>query len=355
MTAIAETIRLPSRLTAANSRNLLHKCKSCLRRGDLCLDGTMLAQMDYSGDAFFSLLADLSEKTGHKLTLAHFCDDIKSHLKNLKRQKVPAKEKSKRHFLEILGEKGIRAAKGTAEVFVLLNMSIYWSLLGPFDKGKIKFRGTAKQIFALGSEAMGICFLMVALICFTMALQSSFMLKAVGGGSYLASGLGFLIFAEIGPLLTTIILAGRSGSSIAAEIANMSVCEEVKAIKTMAIPPVQYLVVPRFVAMSICTPILSFCASICGCFAGFLIAFFFFDITFTNYFNSIREGIEPILFLKSSIKALVFGWLVTLISCNKGLNATGGAEAVGLATTSSVVTSISAIIVADTCFGFIFY
>jgi phospholipid/cholesterol/gamma-HCH transport system permease protein len=89
-----------------------------------------------------------------------------------------------------------------------------------------------------------------------MALQSSFMLKAVGGVSYLASGLGYLIFAEISPLLTTIILAARSGSSIAAEIANMSVCEEVKAIKAMAISPVQYLVVPRFIAMTICTPIL---------------------------------------------------------------------------------------------------
>ena len=236
-----------------------------------------------------------------------------------------------------------------------MNMSIYWMICGPFDKGRSKFGGTAKQVFMLGTEATGICFLMVALICFTMALQSSFMLKAVGGGSYLASGLGYLIFAEISPLLTTIILAGRSGSSIAAEIANMSVCEEIKAIKTMAISPVQYLVVPRFIAMTICTPILAFCAGIAGCLAGFLIGYFFFDISFANYFQSIRDGIPPILFLKSTVKSIAFGWLVTLISCNKGLNAEGGAEAVGLATTSSVVVSISAIIVADCAFSFIFY
>ena len=89
-----------------------------------------------------------------------------------------------------------RFGKSVAEVFVLLNMAIYWSICGPFDKGRSKFGGTAKQINRLGSEATGICFLMVALICFTMALQSSFMLKAVGGGSYLASGLGYLIFCR---------------------------------------------------------------------------------------------------------------------------------------------------------------
>ena len=264
-------------------------------------------------------------------------------------------QKGTNNILEMLGGVGFAVLKETFEVLTLLFMSIYWTIFGPFDKGKIHFGGVAKQMFKLGSEAMGICFLMVALICLTMALQSSIMLNAVGGGSYLASGLGFLIFAEIGPLLTTIILAGRSGSAMAAEIANMSVCEEVKAIKSMAIPPVQYLVVPRFIAMSVATPILSFCASIFGCFSGFLIAYFFCDISFSNYMMGIRDGIAPMTFLKSSIKALVFGWIVTLIACNKGLNAHGGAEAVGKATTSSVVAAICCIVLADTLFAFIFY
>ena len=352
----AKTITLPTTLTAANSKNLLRECRRTLYKEPLRLDGSRLTYMDYSGDAFFSLLADLSEQTGNPLMLAHFSEELKAQLNSLKKQKIPVKEvHGYNNFLEAIGAKTIVVARGFAEVFVLLNMCIYWTLCGPFDKGRSKFGGTAKQIYRLGAEATGICFLMVALICFTMALQSSFMLKAVGGGTYLASGLGYLIFAEISPLLTTIILAGRSGSSIAAEIANMSVCEEIKAIKTMAISPVQYLVVPRFIAMSICTPILSFCAGIAGTLAGFLIAYFFFDISFANYFQSIRDGIPPILFLKSTVKSIAFGWLVTLISCNKGLNATGGAEAVGFATTSSVVISISAIIIADCGFSFIFY
>ena len=135
----------------------------------------------------------------------------------------------------------------------------------------------------------------------------------------------------------------------------MSVCEEVKALKSMAIPPVQYLVVPRFIALSITTPILSFSASIVGSFAGFLIAYFFCDISFSNYMMGLRDGIDPMTFLKSTIKALVFGWIVTLIACNKGLNAHGGAEAVGKATTSSVVAAICTIVISDTLFAFIFY
>ena len=131
--------------------------------------------------------------------------------------------------------------------------------------------------------------------------------------------------------------------------------EEVKALKSMAIPPVQYLVVPRFIALSITTPILSFSASIVGSFAGFLIAYFFCDISFSNYMMGLRDGIDPMTFLKSTIKALVFGWIVTLIACNKGLNAHGGAEAVGKATTSSVVAAICTIVISDTLFAFIFY
>ena len=350
------TVILPESLLSKNSKELLRNCKKQLIKAPLCLDGSKLNYMDYSADAFFSLLQELSEKTGNRLVLSHFNTDIRNHLSHLKRKSIPEKpQKESNNPIEMLGGLGFTVIRETFEVLILLFMAVYWTVFGPFDKGKIHFGGIAKQTFKLGSEAMGICFLMVALICLTMALQSSIMLNAVGGGSYLASGLGFLIFAEIGPLLTTIILSGRSGSAMAAEIANMSVCEEVKAIKSMAIPPVQYLVVPRFIAMSIATPILSFCASIFGCFSGFLIAYFFCDISFMNYMMGIRDGIDPMTFLKSSIKALVFGWIITLIACNKGLNARGGAEAVGKATTSSVVASICSIVLTDTMFAFIFY
>ena len=100
-----KTITLPEKLTAANSKNLLYDCIKQLNAGELCVDGSNLTYMDYSGDAFFALLAETSEKTGNKLTLAHFNNDIKTHLQHLKKQKVPVKVKVKKNFLEDLGEK----------------------------------------------------------------------------------------------------------------------------------------------------------------------------------------------------------------------------------------------------------
>ena len=209
------SIVLPNALTAANSKKLLTNCRSALSKGELYLDGSSLTSMDYSADAFFALLAELSEKTGNKLVLAHFNSEIKQHLQNLRKMEPPEKpQRETNNILEMMGSVGFMLLRETFEVLVLLFMSIYWTLIGPFDKGKIHFGGITKQMFKSGSEAMGICFLFVGLICLTMALQSSVMLNAVGGGSYLASGLGFLIFAEIGPLLTTIILAGLPGSSL---------------------------------------------------------------------------------------------------------------------------------------------
>ena len=202
------SIVLPSALTAANSKKLLSNCRSALTKGVLHLDGSSLTSMDYSADAFFALLAELSEKTGNKLVLEHFSPEIKQHLQNLRKMAPPEKpQRETNNILEMMGGAGFSLLKEVFEVLVLLFTAIYWTLVGPFDKGKIHFGGITKQMFKSGSEAMGICFLFVGLICLTMALQSSVMLNAVGGGSYLASGLGFLIFAEIGPLLTTIILA----------------------------------------------------------------------------------------------------------------------------------------------------
>ena len=156
------TIILPASLTAANSKELLRECRRTLRNEALCLDGSALTRMDYSGDAFFALLADLSEKTGNKLSLAHFNEEIKAQLRALKKEKIPEKVKNGySNFLEATGAKTIVIAKEVAEVFILLNMCIYWMICGPFDKGRSKFGGTAKQLYLLGTEATGICFLMV--------------------------------------------------------------------------------------------------------------------------------------------------------------------------------------------------
>jgi phospholipid/cholesterol/gamma-HCH transport system permease protein len=163
------------------------------------------------------------------------------------------------------------------------------------------------------------------------------------------------MFSEIGPIMTAIILAGRSGSAMTAELSTMVVLEEVKALRTMGISPIQYLIQPRFIAFSITVPLLTYLAVLSGIFAGFLIAFFYLHLPPEMFASELAEGVPISLLWQCGVKALVFAWIITLVASLKGLGARGGADAVGKATTSCVVFSISAIIVVDALFSFLFY
>lgn len=351
-----ETLALPSTLTARDTRRLLKSAEKIFRQKDLRLDGAKLSEITKDSLPFFAALARASERRHRALKLSNFSPDLQAELSRIRRIDLPETEAARKvSFLETLGLKGFALYAELRTLLYLLSESIYWSLLGRFDRERLPFKESARQILKLGSEATGIVFVLVFLIAGTLSLQSAKQLNMFGAADYLGLGIGFLMFAEIGPLLTSIILAGRSGSSITAEIASMTVAEEVKALKTMGIHPIQYLILPRFVAMSVAVPLLSFIASIVGCFAGFLVAYFFCDISLSSFLRSLRAGIPPILLLKSVFKSLIFGWIVTLVACEQGLTVRGGADEVGRKTTVCVVFSITGIILADAAFSFILY
>lgn len=350
------TVSLPREIRPKDIAIIQKRCLRILRHGNLRVDGSAVETLDFFGETFLADIATAAENSNRRCVLKGFAPSIREKLSKLTINIVPEKDDSnKMSFVERLGDGGFKVLQGFRDFAYLLSECAYWTIFKPFDKNHIPFHGTALQLFRLGSNACGIVFLLVFLIAFSLAFQSSNMLNAVGGGSYLAGGLGFLMFAEIGPLLSSIILAGRSGSSITAEIASMTVAEEIKALRTMGIPPIQFLVLPRFKALSVAVPILSFCSSIFGCLAGMIVADLVCEISPYNYILSLKDGINIVLIVKSMIKSLVFGWIIALVAAQKGLNVRGGADAVGKATTSCVVTSISGIIIADAIFSFIYY
>lgn len=351
-----ETIVLPERLAAKNIAVLYDKCVRVLRKSDLRLDGSNFTSLDLDGKAFFAQVAVEAKSRGRHLKLSNFSALLQHEISTIRERDIPRPEGVVRMgFIERIGAAGFGCIDTLKTLLYLLSESVYWTFLGRFDKKRLPFGGTSKQLLRLGSEAAGIVFLLVFLIGFTLSLQSATQLNTFGAGEYLSVGVGFLMFAELGPLLTSIILAGRSGSSITAEIASMNVAEEIKALRTMGIHPVQYLIVPRFKAMTIAVPALSFVASVIGCISGFLVAFWFCEISPHNYWQGLRSGLPLLLLLKSFIKSMVFGWIVTLIACLQGFRARGGADAVGHATTVCVVLSIAGIILADALFSFVFY
>ena len=194
-------------------------------------------------------------------------------------------------------------------------------------------------------------FLMGAILAF----QSANQLRKFGATLFVADLVSISICLEMGPLLTALIVAGRSGAAFAAHIGTMQVTEEVDALRVMAIDPIRYLVSPRIIALALVAPCLTIFADIVGVLGGFMVGVFSLDLTPTQYLSEVKKVLELDDVLKGLTKSLVFGIEVAMVGCLKGFQVKGGAESVGAATTSAVVTSIFVIVVTDAVFALLFH
>jgi phospholipid/cholesterol/gamma-HCH transport system permease protein len=159
----------------------------------------------------------------------------------------------------------------------------------------------------------------------------------------------------MGPLLTALIVSGRSGAAYAAHIGTMQVTEEVDALRVMAIDPIRYLVSPRILAVAFVLPCLTLFADLLGIVGGCIVAAFSLDVTPVAYFNQVHKVLEMSDVVKGLVKSFVFGIEIATIGCLKGFQVRGGAESVGNATTSAVVTSIFILTVTDAVFAVLYY
>jgi phospholipid/cholesterol/gamma-HCH transport system permease protein len=197
--------------------------------------------------------------------------------------------------------------------------------------------------------------LIVFLIGLVLALQSAYQLRRFGASIYMADLLAISLTREMGPLMTAIIVAGRSGASIAAEIATMQVSEEIDALRTMGLNPVRYVVVPKFQAITVTVPALTIYANVLGIFGGLVVAVLYLDIGATAFLGQVFDALVVKDVVTGLVKSLAFAWIIVLIAAHRGFAARGGAESVGLVTTASVVSSIFWVIVADAGFSLLFY
>jgi phospholipid/cholesterol/gamma-HCH transport system permease protein len=170
-----------------------------------------------------------------------------------------------------------------------------------------------------------------------LAAQAFFQL----GDKGLASATGLLVgkgmLTEIGPVLTAFMVTGRVGSAMTAELGTMRVTEQIAALRSMCVNPLQYLVAPRVLAMTLMLPLLNIFSALTGIFGGYLISINVFHMTPQGYFDPMPANIPLFDIYTGLVKAVIFGFLISTISCYKGMNAAGGAEGVGRSTTSSVV------------------
>jgi phospholipid/cholesterol/gamma-HCH transport system permease protein len=219
---------------------------------------------------------------------------------------------------------------------------------------RLRVVATLVQMEQTGVNAMPIVGLLSFLIGVVMAYQGADQLRRFGAEIYTVNLLGIAILRELGVLLTAIIIAGRSGSAFTAQIGTMQVNQEIDALHTLGLDPVEVLVLPRVLGLVLTLPLLVFYADAMGLIGGALMSLATLGITIPKFLDQLRSAITEWTLWIGVIKAPFFAWIIAMIGCFEGFNVTGSAESVGRLTTQSVVEAIFVVIVADAAFSILF-
>ena len=233
--------------------------------------------------------------------------------------------------------------------------TIYWILVGPFKKKPLHIESVFEQMVFMGVNSIVIVFFVTFFTGVVLAMQSAQQLSKMGGTIYVASLVTISICRELGPVLTALVIAGRIGAAITAEIGSMQVNEQLEALETMAISPVRYLVVPKFLSLLIMLPCLTFVGDVAGILGGYVVGVFSLHINSGLYIQTAMKFLTLKDIYTGLSKPIVFAAIITMVGALQGFRTSGGAVGVGKATTVSVVTSFILIIVADCIVTGIYY
>jgi len=236
------------------------------------------------------------------------------------------------------------------EYFVLAGKSIGFVFARPFYGGDV-----VQQMDAIGVGSLGIVLLTGFFTGMVLALQSSVQLKTFGATMYIGRLVAASMIRELGPVLAGLMLVGRVGSGIAAELGSMVVTDQINALRALGTDPIRKLVVPRVLSGFLMAPILTVLSDFVGILGGWVVARFTFQVNTGLYWSSVTKGLYMQDVWMGLIKPFVFGFLIVTIACHVGLRATGGTAGVGKATTISVVVGSVAVIAADFFVGQILY
>jgi phospholipid/cholesterol/gamma-HCH transport system permease protein len=218
----------------------------------------------------------------------------------------------------------------------------------------LNLRDVALTMERAGADAVPIVLLINFLTGFVMAYQSAVQLERFGANIFVADLVGLAMVRELGPLMTAIIVCGRSGAAFAAELGTMKVSEEVDALRTLGLLPLRYLVLPRVLGLMLVAPVLTLLADAIGIGGGMLVAAASLDVTPSAFITELRQVMTPWDTLSGLIKSVVFSGTLGIIACQQGLATAGGAEGVGRQTTSAVVISLFSLILLDAIFTVFF-
>ncbi len=245
-------------------------------------------------------------------------------------------------FLERVGRAVLDVPEGTGRFFVLVGQTVRGAFLPPYD-----LRAFVSQFVRVGTDSVPVVLLTALFTGGVLALQTFKGFERFHAEGYVGSVVALSMLRELGPVLTGLMVAGRAGSAMAAELGSMRVTEQIDALVSLATDPVQYLFVPRVLAGIFTLPMLVVISDGTGILGGYLVAVGFLDANPVVYVNNTFQYLELKDLFSGLIKSAVFGGLITMIGCQRGFDTTGGAEGVGRSTTSAVVTGSLAVLVSD--------
>lgn len=257
-----------------------------------------------------------------------------------------------RQLSERVGRATIDGMSELGYAAALFFESVYWLLFGKTREQPIKLPAVFAQMMQIGVQAVPIVTVLSFTIGVMLAIQGVYTLKAFGAETQVVLGIALSVTREFAPLIIGILVAGRSGSALAARVGTMVVSQEIDAIRVIGVSPVRYLVLPALLSMIVMLPILTFYSDVLALFGGAFYCYVELNMSFQAYLDQSINilGVNDIM--QGLYKSLVFAVIISLVGFVNGFLVRGGAEGVGKATTRSVVQSISLIIIADMIFTY---
>jgi len=257
-----------------------------------------------------------------------------------------------RQAVDNLGRGTVALIEEFGYYLALVVESFYWVFFGPFKRQPVRFSAAAGQMVEIGIAALPIVFILSFAIGVMLAIQGIHTLKQFGAETQVVLGIALSVTREFGPLITGILVAGRTGSALAARVGTMQVNQEVDALRVMGINPVRYLVSPVMLAMLVMMPAITLFSDLAAMFGGAVYCNLELGLGYIAYWDQGTAFITANDVIQGLTKSMVFAVIITLIGVSNGFSVTGGAEGVGRVTTRSVVLAISYIVLADMTFTY---
>ena len=253
-------------------------------------------------------------------------------------------------FVTGVGRRAVAAVESFGFGASLFTQSIYWAAIGRVRGQPVRLASVVEQMMETGVRAIPIVSVLSATIGLMLALQGIHALEPFGAQQQVSLGVSLSVVREFGPLITGIIVAGRSGSAMAARLGSMTINEEIDALRVMGIQPVRFLVAPNLIAMLVMVPALTLLADLVALTSAGLYVRTALSIDMATFVDQVLRFLDLDDLAHGLTKSVIFGALITIVGVLNGTRVSGGAEGVGRVTTSSVVQSIAAIVVADGIF-----